>query len=188
MLACQNFFMKKISSSFFKQKGDNEMNNSLDLSNSLKCVFVCKKRNSISKLCALFQRPPNVLHSKEAIAEAAQKERPLETPAPPLPCDLPPQQRRTAFSRTQGSEEIARPQPCLMMTFDNDTHTHTAIQPNEEAIIHKSQLAPHQICTYTQYLVGSMRYQTILFLSPFFLMYYPNNPSIVFFNLSSSQD
>ena len=127
------------------------MNNSLDLSNSLKCVFVRKKRNSISKLCALFQRPPNVLHSKEAIA--AQKERPLETPAPPLPCDLPPQQRRTAFSRTQGSEEIARPQPCLMMTFDNDTHTHiqyTAIQPNEEAIIHKSQLAPHQICTYTQ--------------------------------------
>ena len=99
------------------------MNNSLDLSNSLKCVFVRKKRNSISKLCALFQRPPNVLHSKEAIAEAAQKERPLETPAPPLPCDLPPQQRRTAFSRTQGSEEIARPQPCLMMTFDNDTHT-----------------------------------------------------------------
>ena len=158
--------MKKISSSFFKQKGDNEMNNSLDLSNSLKCVFVRKKRNSISKLCALFQRPPNVLHSKEAIA--AQKERPLETPAPPLPCDLPPQQRRTAFSRTQGSEEIARPQPCLMMTFDNDTHTHTAIQPNEEAIIHKSQLAPHQICTYT-YLVliqqAACGYQTILFLS-----------------------
>ena len=153
MLACQNFFMKKISSSFFKQKGDNEMNNSLDLSNSLKCVFVRKKRNSISKLCALFQRPPNVLHSKEAIA--AQKERPLETPAPPLPCDLPPQQRRTAFSRTQGSEEIARPQPCLMMTFDNDTHTHIH-SPMRQSLTKVNQ-------PRIKFVLGSSSYQTILF-------------------------
>ena len=56
------------------------------------------------------------------MCHSSLEERPLKAPAPPLPCDLP--QQGAAFSRTQGSEEIARPQPSLM-TFDNDTRTYT---------------------------------------------------------------